>query len=130
MSQSPDPTQPPPPPPASPTPGVVTVEEAKNLAMFSHIFNFILLVPLIIYLLKKGQNAFLDGEAREALNFSITCAIAYVVLMVLAMSLFVHLFMLLRGALLIAQIVLGVMGGLKARDGIPYQYPVNIRLIK
>jgi hypothetical protein len=110
---------------------MVSPEEAKTLAMLAHVLNFVLLGPLIIYLAKKGQNAFLDGEAREALNFSITCAIGHLILFFAGFShLMFCLFSILRAALWITQLVLGVIGGMSAREGIAYQYPVNLRLIK
>src|SRR5438067_1073325 len=87
MSDPVDPANPapnPPPqagsPPPQPVPyetpvGATIDQDSRTLAMVAHILNFTLLGPLIVYLVKKGQNAFLDTEAKEALNFSLSCFI-------------------------------------------------------
>ena len=96
-------------------------------SMLAHILNFTLLGPLIIYLVKKDEHPFTADQSKEALNFSLVCLIAHVILG------FFHILCigaLLSMGLFVVQIVLGIIGGLKARDGIPYRYPLTFRFIK
>jgi uncharacterized Tic20 family protein len=101
--------------------------DAKQLSMITHILNFIFLVPLLVYLLKKDDHPFLADQSREALNFTLTCLIGHVICWATS---FLCIPVLIAFALTVVQIVFGIIGGLKARDGIPYRYPVNIRFIK
>jgi hypothetical protein len=110
--------------------------EAKNLAMWCHYLNVIWLVPLILYLTKKGKNAFFDKEAKEALNWAITCFIASVAVGV-AGNILAHIIGILGMvvslaglAILVAAIYFGIQGGNKAKTGQSYSYPFAIRLIK
>jgi uncharacterized Tic20 family protein len=129
-----------PPPSASPNPplnyqtppdggyaGPAPDQDSKNLSMISHILNFMFLVPLLIYLLKKDSHPFLADQSRESLNFSLNCLIIHIIC---AFTSFLCIPALISLALFIAQIVLGIIGGLKARDGIAYRYPLVIRMIK
>lgn len=53
----------------------------KNIVVLTHlggaVFSFI--PSLIVWLLKKDENAFIGEQAREALNFQITVVIAHVI---------------------------------------------------
>jgi uncharacterized protein len=136
---SPNPTPPPPPPSGQPvnysTPpaagavysGPEPTADAKQLSMITHILNIIFLVPLLVYLLKKDSHPFLEDQSKEALNFSLSCLIIHIVCSATA---FLCIPALISLALFVCQIVFGIIGGLKARDGIPYRYPLNIRFLK
>ncbi len=121
-------------PPSSPTglpyAGPEPTPDAKTMAMLAHLLNITLLGPLIIYFAKKDEHPFIADQARESLNFALCCFIARIALVILP---FIHLFCiasLLQAALSIAQLVLGIIGGLKARDGFAYRYPMNVQFIK
>jgi uncharacterized Tic20 family protein len=110
--------------------------DAKNLAMWCHYLNVIWLVPLILYLMKKGKNAFFDKEAKEVLNWVITCFIASVAIGVVS-NVLAHivgilgmLVSLVNLAIFVAAIFFGIQGGNKAKTGQSYSYPFAIRLIK
>jgi uncharacterized protein len=116
--------------------GGMTDAEARNLAMWCHYLNVIWLVPLILYLMKKGKNAFFDKECKEALNWAITCFLAEVAVGI-AGGILVHIAGILGivtslASLLIfvAAIFFGIQGGNKAKTGQSYSYPFAIRLIK
>lgn len=114
------------PPPGGPVPESGS-QDARNLAMLAHILNVIFLVPLLVYLLKKDSDPFLNDQSKEALNFSLSCLIVHIICSVTAM---LCVPVLVSLALVVVQIVLGIIGGLKARDGIAYRYPLKITLIK
>ncbi len=105
-------------------------QDDKNLGMLTHLSGILLgfIVPLIIWLMNKDKTdkEFLVGEAKEALNFQITIAIAYVVCMVLTI---VVIGAFLLPIVWIANIILCIIAGLKAKDGNAYRYPFALRLI-
>jgi len=102
-------------------------QDSKNLSMISHLLNVIFLVPLLIYLLKKDAHPFLEDQSKEALNFSLCCLIIH---LICSFTAFLCIPALIAIALFICQIVFGIIGGLKAKDGIAYRYPLVFRFIK
>jgi uncharacterized Tic20 family protein len=111
-------------------------KEERTWAMASHIgslLGFVLIplaniiVPLVIWLVKKDTMPFVADQARESLNFQISVTIAVVVGMIL-MIFCIGWFVVFPAA--IAGIVFSVIGGIKANDGIRYRYPVTLRLVK
>ncbi len=122
-------------PPGAPTPpGVTSEADARQLAMLAHILNFIFFVPLILYFVKKGQNAFLDSQAKEASNFALTCLIAHVAIDAIEITLRIPLLGCVLGlaslAIIIIQLILGIQNGLKARDGVATTYPFRFEFLK
>ncbi len=100
----------------------------KNIAVLTHIggifFGFI--PGLIVWLLKKDDNAYLGAQAREALNFQITMIIAYMAAGVLS---FLLIGFLLFPLLWVANLVLCIIAATKVSKGEDYQYPFALRLI-
>ena len=60
-------------------PGYVPTSEERTLALLSHVLCVVvwLFPPLIIYLIKKDESAYVAAQAKESLNFQITVAICY-----------------------------------------------------
>jgi uncharacterized Tic20 family protein len=83
--------------------------------------------PLVVWLVKREQSAFVEAEAREALNFNITVFIGYAICIP-----FVLMFIgILMGiALFIYWLVMTILAAIKAGEGIPYRYPFALRLVK
>ena len=109
--------------------------EARQGAMLCHFAAFLGFVfpfgsvvgPLILWQIKKEKDAFIDDQGKEALNFQITVAIAWLVCMVLAFAVIGFFLMI---ALAVATVVLTIIGGIKANKGIAYRYPFTWRLVK
>ncbi|HVR81851.1 MAG TPA: DUF4870 domain-containing protein [Luteimonas sp.] len=117
---------------APPTaPSGVASQEDKTLAMLTHLSGIILsfIVPLVIWLTNKDKadKAFLNDQAKEALNFQITIAIGYVICMVLAVIIIGGLLMPL---VWILNLIFCILAGVKANEGVAYRYPFALRLIK
>lgn len=106
-------------------------QEDRTLAMITHLSGIVLgfIMPLVIWLVNKDKadKGFLTDQAKEALNFQITLAIVYVVGIILTAILIGAL---INFAAWIACVVLSIMAGLKANEGVAYRYPVALRLIK
>lgn len=123
-----------------PPAGTPTAEE-KQWALIAHLSAFIgliipfgsIIAPLVVWLIKKDQLAFVNDQAKEALNFNITIGIIGIGLILLTIITFGI------GALLavpvgilvgIAWIVLIIMAAIKANEGEAYRYPFILRLVK
>ncbi|KAF1028565.1 MAG: hypothetical protein GAK37_02177 [Pseudomonas sp.] len=117
--------------PVQPTPS----KEVRQWAMLCHFAAFFglmfpfgsLLGPLILWQVKKDMDPFIDDQGKEALNFQITVAIAWLVCIVLG---FVVVGWLLMTILVVAALVLTIIAGIKANKGLAYRYPFTWRLIK
>ena len=134
-------TAPPPAPTGTPS------EEERRWAMFTHLsaiagaivtggWGFSIgcfIGPLIIWLLKKDTMPFVADQGKEALNFNITLAIVFFVLLLLTIV------TLGVGGLIafplyviaaIAWLVFTIIAAIKSNEGVAYRYPFAIRLIK
>lgn len=90
------------------------------------LFSFI--PPLVIWLVFKDRSRFVEQEAKEALNFSITLVIAHAALAIItAVTFGFGSFLYL---VLIAALVFQILAAVENGKGAPYRYPVNIRIIK
>ena len=109
--------------------------EARQWAMFCHFAAFLgmwfpfgnLIGPLILWQLKRESDPFIDEQGKESLNFQITVAIASAICYVL---MFVLIGFVLLGLVFIGAVVLVVIAGVKANDGVAYRYPFTWRPIK
>ena len=124
--------------PAAPQPAApLTEADDRQWASFAHLGGIIGFLPsLIIWLVFKDRGSFTNSEAKEALNFQITAAIAQVAIQIVAAILGVitfgigFLFSGLAWVVIILSIVFSIIAFLKAKDGFPYRYPFALRLIK
>ena len=111
--------------------GSAATQEDRTLAMLTHLSGIILgfIVPLVIWLTNKDKSdkGWLNDQAREALNFQITIAIAWVVAIVLSA---VAIGFLLYPVIWIGNLILCILAGIKANEGVAYRYPFALRLIK
>jgi uncharacterized Tic20 family protein len=106
-------------------------QDDKTMGMIAHLSGIVagFIGPLVIWLINKDKTdkGWLIGQAKEALNFQITLVIAYIIAGVL---MFVLIGMLLIPIIVIANLVLCIMAGMKANNGEDYRYPFALRLIK
>jgi uncharacterized Tic20 family protein len=126
----------PPPPPSSGSPSA----EERQWAMFAHLSAIVAAVvglsflgPLIIWLVKKDTMPFVDDQGKEALNFNITVLIVFAILWILTVVT-LGIGILLTGPLMfvvgLAALVLVIIAGIKANEGVAYRYPFALRLVK
>ncbi|MFD6448266.1 DUF4870 domain-containing protein [Promicromonospora sp. NPDC060204] len=125
------------PPPAGPAysggpyqPQPLTPSDERMWTVFAQvgaiIFSFV--PPLVIWLVFKDRSRFVEQEAKESLNFTITVIIANVALAIIAAVTF-GLGTILY-IVLIAAVVFQILAAVENGKGAPYRYPVNIRFIK
>jgi len=112
------------------TPEVMTVsQDSKNMGMLCHLLAIftVFFCPLLIWLIKKDEDKFVDSQGKEALNFQITVMLAIIVSWIL-MPVIIGFFLL--PATIICNIVFCILASVAASKGKDYRYPVSIRLIK
>jgi uncharacterized Tic20 family protein len=107
--------------------------EARNWAAIAHFSALVLFIgipsligPLVVWLLRKDQDEFIDANGKEALNFNISFllyAIAAGLLILIGIGL------ILLPVVAIAWFVLVIVAGVKAGSGEYYTYPFTIRFI-
>jgi uncharacterized Tic20 family protein len=81
---------------------------------------------LVLWLAMKDRSPLVESNARESLNFQITLLIAALVGGVLSLILVGFVIL---AVVVIAQLVLPIIAGLKASEGHSYSYPFTLRLI-
>ena len=128
-----------PPPYASPPqpagPRQLSPSDSRNWAMGAHLaalvaafFALAFVGPLVVWLLRRGDDAFAAEHGREALNFNLTALIVLVAGSIIGI--------LTLGIGFIALAVYGVLwlvwtiqGAIAASNGRPYRYPLTIRFV-
>ena len=111
-------------------------QEARKWAMICHLIALVgllgngigfLIGPLVVWLLKRNDDPFIDEQGKEAVNYQITMLIAALIsglltVIVIGFALLV--------VVVILMIVFPVIAALKASDGEHYRYPLSSRFIK
>ncbi len=104
-------------------------QNAKNMALLCHLLGFFtcFIGPLVIWLIKKDDDPFIDQQGKEALNFQITVTIASIVAGFLTVICIGAILLPLIGIL---DLIFVIMACVASSKGEAYRYPVSIRLIK
>ena len=136
-----------PPPLDTPPPtGAISAEE-RQWAMFAHLSALAggiltagwagsigcFIGPLVIWMIKKDTMPFVDDQGKEALNFNITVGAVFLGLLLLSVMTFgIGLIIAIPAWIVIgiAWLVLTIIAGIKANEGVAYRYPFSFRLIK
>lgn len=111
---------------ASPT------SDEKTMALLIHVLGIVtgFVGPLIIWLIKKGDSAFVDAHGRAALNWQITRVLALALAVGLGFTLILApVGFLLILAVAILGVVFGIMGAVKANAGKLYTYPLTFKIL-
>lgn len=115
------------PTPAAVPPQPLSESEAKQWAGLAHLLGGILsfVAPLVIWLVFKDRNnAYLNAEAKKALNWGILLAIVYTVLtvtVILSWLIFVPW---------IVGIVYGIINFMAVNNGQPTKYLFDVPIVK
>ena len=120
----------------------VVDKDSRNWAAFAHLsgilagvlsgYTLCFLGPFLIWMFKKDDSEFICDQAVEALNFQITVAIAYAVIVaVVAGTCFLfYPLLLLLPVLATCHVILSIIAALKSSDGEKYRYSFNLRFIR
>ncbi len=116
-----------PPPPATTN----APADQRTMALAAHLLGIFtgFIGALIIWLINKDDvgKAFVTDQAKEALNFQITVAIAMVICMILTIVVIGAILMPIVG---LVSLVFCIIAAVKANNGEAYRYPFALRLIK
>jgi uncharacterized Tic20 family protein len=135
------------PPPSGPSTTTDIPAQERTWAMMAHLSALLgalitsshgaglgcFIGPLIVWLIKKDSMPFVADQAKEALNFNISVAIATLALVVLSAITFgIGLIIAIPMWVVIGVgwLVLTIIAAVKANDGVRYRYPFTLRLIK
>jgi uncharacterized protein len=118
----------------NPDPASTTADE-RTWGMLAHLSAFSgflvplgsVIGPLVVWLIKRDQSAFVADQGKEALNFNISVLLAAIVCGVLVL---IFIGILLGVALFIFWLTMTIIAGIKASEGVRYRYPVTLRLVK
>jgi uncharacterized Tic20 family protein len=102
--------------------GIVTAQWGGSVGCF--------VGPLVIWLAKRDTMPFVADQAKEALNFNITVATVFFVLLMLTRGFGALLSVPLFIVFGIAWLVLTILASIKANEGVAYRYPFALRLIR
>ena len=85
-----------------------------------------LIAPLIIWLLKRHESAFVDRHGKAVLNFQISITI-YCLVAILLIFIIIGIPILI--GLAVFEIIVTIIGAVRANDGREYRYPLSIPFI-
>ncbi len=112
------------------TTAIVTVpsNDDKNLATITHLGGTVFSVfpALIVWVLKKDDNAYVGEQAKEALNFQITVLMAQ---FVAGLLMFILIGFVMLPLIWLANIIICIIAAIATSKGGTYRYPLTVRLI-
>ncbi|WP_337884805.1 DUF4870 domain-containing protein [Fischerella thermalis] len=105
------------------------------------------LIPLIIWLTQKEKHPFIDEQGKESVNFQLSLIIYVLVFVIFLQILTPFLLALLPRdyssfsfavftpylfsmAVMLFQLIMAIIAGVRAYNGQSYRYPFNLRLLK
>jgi uncharacterized Tic20 family protein len=103
------------------------IAHLSAFAVFVFPFGGNIIAPLIVWLARRDTSAFVEAEAREALNFNISVFLAWIVCGLLT---FLLVGIPLGVILFLCWLVMTIIAAIKAAEGLGYRYPVSLRLVK
>ena len=121
---------------ATPQQAAPISREARKWAMLCHLVALVgllgngvgfLLGPLVVWLLKREDDPFVDEQGKEAVNFQITMFIAALICAPFVLVLIGILFLIVIGLMMT---IFPIIGAIKANEGESYRYPLSFRFIK
>lgn len=103
-------------------------QDSKNTALLTWIGTiFFGFIPGLIFYLTKKDDPYIQDQAKEALNWSITAIFGYIAGFILSFVLIGILVFMVLG---ICHLVFCIMGAVGASNGKTFRVPFAIRLIK
>jgi hypothetical protein len=117
----------------SETPSAPSPDE-RNMALLAHIGTLAgymigfghIIVPLVIWLMKRDESDFVRRNALESLNFQISMTIWLAISIALSFILIGIPMLIVLG---IVDLVCIIIATMRANEGECYRYPITIRLI-
>ena len=126
------------PPPGSPpqNPQPPALRQDRTLDATCHFLSFAGLIgipfgnilgPLVLWAIKKDEMPSVNEHGKESINFQISMTIYTIIA---GLSIFILIGIVLLPAIIVLNLVLVIIAGVKAANGEFYRYPLTIRFIK
>lgn len=103
--------------------------ESKGWAAAAQLIPLIglsFIAPLVIWLIKRDEDPYVEYWSREALNFQLSLLI-WIIVGIVTIIIVVGIFILI--AVGIGALVLAIVAGIKAASGDLWRYPLTIRFV-
>jgi uncharacterized Tic20 family protein len=116
--------------PQTPLPPAIIDRNDRLWIVLSHLSALLgvgILLPLIIYLVKKDESPAVAYHSKEALNFHISIYL-YVLCCVPLAFVFVGIPMI--AIIVVSTFIFSIIAAVRSVDGEQYRYPLTIRLVK
>lgn len=113
-----------------PFPGgdLVPTSDERTLACLAHVLGaFVSFIAPLVVFLTRSRRDYAKVQAAQALNFTITVAIGYVVSALLTPVLIGFVLLPIVG---IWSVVMAIIAGVRTYNGEPFSYPLTIPFIK
>lgn len=120
--------------PGQVAPGAIPQDD-KTIAVLTHLSGILqaIIVPLIVWILKKDTSPYLNDQAKEALNFQISILIyGFAVGAIATVTSCIHMgvgFFLIP-LVYVFQFVMSIIAAIAANKGEYYRYPMCFRFVK
>ncbi|MFE8695848.1 DUF4870 domain-containing protein [Cytobacillus sp. FJAT-53684] len=102
-------------------------ERLLAAAIYVSSFFTTIIGPLVIWLLKKDESAYIDSHGKEYFNFIISYAVYSIISMILMIVLIGFITIWIVG---VAAFVFTIIAAVKAYEGKEYRFPLVFRLIR
>ncbi len=117
------------------TNGMQLSQDDKTFGMLAHLSalaGFVIpfgniIGPLVVWLIKKDQSAWVDQQGKESLNFQISISIYAIISAILTLIVIGVLLMIAVG---IFSLVMIIIASVKVNNGEDFKYPLCIRFLK
>ncbi|MGH8046575.1 MAG: DUF4870 domain-containing protein [Chthoniobacterales bacterium] len=129
----PESSTPPPPPPEAPpamkdNSWALLIHLSPLLCLFGGTFPGLSIIgPLVLWLIKRADSAYLDEVGKRVLNFQISWMIYFVIAWA---SFFVLIGFILLPVVAIAWLVYTIIGAVRESNREPYRFPLTIQFLK
>lgn len=115
------------------------MEESKEkvLAVVAHLGGLVpvcflpIAIPFFIWIAKGDEGAFVNRQAKEALNFQISLAIYFACCWLLFFTILgIPVAVVAAFIFIVTNFICSIIAAVKTSQGVVYNYPMNLRLIK
>ena len=115
--------------PTDSPPSIVSNSNDRLWIVLSHLSALLgvgIVLPLIIYLVKKDESRAVAYHAKEALNFHIS---VYIYIIACIPLMFVLIGVPLLFVIVISSFILAIVAAVRGADGVEYRYPLTMRFV-
>jgi len=84
-------------------------------------------IPLIMWLIKRGDSPFVDDHGKEVINFQISLILWYFISGIMVFACGIGIFMAIMFCII--SIIMPIIGAIRANRGEYYRYPMTFRFL-